>query len=121
MNVRLGRKLRLESRIMTKVLVQGVGWVSIVVVRDWYTKAIVGHYAGLHCKAQHGLAALDMAVTRQFPEGAQGQGLSLMSDNGCQPATRALMEAFLGQRRHVALDAHAQRRVPLAEGTVGPD
>jgi transposase InsO family protein len=78
---------------MTKVLVEGCGWVYIVVVLDWYTKAIVGYYAGGRCTAQHWLAALDMAVNRQFPEGARGQGLSLMSDNGCQPTAIAFMEA----------------------------
>jgi putative transposase len=78
---------------MTKVLVQGFGWVYIVVVLDWYTKTIVGHYAGMRCTAQHGLLALDMAVNRQFPEGVQGKGLSLMSDNGCQPTSTAFMRA----------------------------
>ena len=78
---------------MTKVLVEGMGWMYIVVVLDWYTKTIVGHYAGMQCTAQHWLLALDMAVNRQFPEGAQGQGLSLMSDNGCQPTSTAFMRA----------------------------
>jgi putative transposase len=78
---------------MTKVLVEGVGWLYIVVVLAWYTKTIVGHYAGMQCTAQHWLLALDMAVNRQFPEGAQGQGLSLMSDTGCQPTSTALMRA----------------------------
>jgi putative transposase len=32
---------------LTKVLVAGVGWVYIVIVRDGYTKAVVGHYVGL--------------------------------------------------------------------------
>jgi transposase InsO family protein len=78
---------------MTKVLVQGFGWVYIVVILDWYTKKIVGYYAGIQCHATHWLAALEMAVNRQFPAGARGQGLSLMSDNGCQPTSRAFMEA----------------------------
>jgi transposase InsO family protein len=78
---------------MTKVLVQGFGWVYIVVVLDWYTKTIVGHYAGMRCTAQHWLLALDMAVNRQFPDGVQGQGLSLMSDNGCQPTSTTFMRA----------------------------
>lgn len=33
---------------MTKVLVEPVGWVYIVLVLDWHTKKILGHYAGLH-------------------------------------------------------------------------
>jgi transposase InsO family protein len=78
---------------MTKVLVEGVGWMYIVVVLDWYAKTIVGHYAGMRCTAQHWLLALDMAVNRQFPGGVQGQGLSLMSDNGCQPTSTAFMRA----------------------------
>jgi transposase InsO family protein len=78
---------------MTKVLVEGCGWVSIVVVLDWYTKAIVGYYAGGRATAQHWLAALDMAVNRQFPDGARGKGLSLMSDHGCQPTAIAFIEA----------------------------
>lgn len=78
---------------MTKVLVQGFGWVYIVVVLDWYTKTIVGHHAGIRCTAQHGLSALDMAGNRQFPEGGQGKGLSLMSDNGCQPTSTTFMRA----------------------------
>lgn len=45
----------------------------------------------MRCTAQHWLLALDMAVNRQFPEGVQGKGLSLMSDNGCQPTSTAFM------------------------------
>jgi putative transposase len=87
---------------MTKVLVQGVGWVSIVVVLDWYTKAIVGHYAGLQCTSQDGLAALDMAGNSQFPHGARGQGVSLMSDNGCQPTSLAFMRGCATLESHQA-------------------
>jgi putative transposase len=49
---------------VTKVLVEGSGWVHIVVVLDWYTKTIVGHYAGMQCKAHHWLSALNMVVNR---------------------------------------------------------
>jgi putative transposase len=78
---------------MTKVLVAGVGWVSSVIVLDWYTKAVVGHYAGLRCTAQQWLEALDMAVTHRFPQGGRGQGVSLMSDNGCQPTSTTFMQS----------------------------
>jgi hypothetical protein len=36
---------------------------------------------------------LDRAVNSHFPEGIRGQSLSLMRDNGCQPASTALMRA----------------------------
>jgi putative transposase len=76
---------------MTKVLVQGFGWIHMVVGLDWYTKIIVGYAAGRQGKAQAWLTALDMAVTRQFPAGVRDQGLSLMSANGCQPTSTSLM------------------------------
>jgi putative transposase len=78
---------------MTKLWVEGFGWIYIVVVLDWYTKKIVGYYAGMSCTARHWLAALDMAVNREFPTGARDQGVSLMSDNGCQPTSLAFMQA----------------------------
>jgi putative transposase len=78
---------------MTKVRVTGFGWMYIVVVLDWYTKKLVGSYVGVPCTTQQWLAALHMAVNQQFPDGARGQGLSLMSDNGCQPTSLAFMEA----------------------------
>jgi putative transposase len=78
---------------LTKVLVEGFGWVSIVVALDWYTKAIVGYHASLQCRAHQWLAALDLAVNRQFPDGVREQGRSLMSDNGCQPTSVAFMQA----------------------------
>jgi putative transposase len=87
---------------MTKGLVAGVGWVYIVIVLDWYTKAVVGHYAGLRCTAQHWLEALDMAVTHQFPQGVRGQGVSLMSDNGCQPPSTTFMQTCATLEIHQA-------------------
>jgi hypothetical protein len=48
---------------MTKMLVQGFGWGDIVLVRDWYTQAVVGHDAGIRCTSQPCLEALDRAVT----------------------------------------------------------
>jgi putative transposase len=91
---------------MTKVLAEPVGWVYVVLVLDWYTKKIVGHSAGLQAKTAHWLLALEQAVQRQCPEGVQVQGLSLMSDNGCQPTSVAFMKtcATLGITQAVTSD-----------------
>ncbi|MGE3151486.1 MAG: IS3 family transposase [Nitrospiraceae bacterium] len=78
---------------MTKVMVEPIGWVYVVLVLDWYTKKIVGHYAGLQAKTGHWLAALDSAVQRQCPHGSRDHGLHLMSDTGCQPTAVAFMKA----------------------------
>ena len=84
---------------MTKVMIEGFGWVYLVVVLDghtkldWHTKKVVGHYAGLQARAWHWLVALNRAVNRQFPDGVQGHGLNLMADNGCQPTSLAFLRA----------------------------
>jgi transposase InsO family protein len=78
---------------MTKVMVEGFGWMYIVAVLDWYTKKIVGYYAGMECRARHWLEALDMAVNREFPDGAYGKELNLMSDNGSQPTSVSFMRS----------------------------
>jgi transposase InsO family protein len=78
---------------MSKVMVQGFGWMYIVVVLDWYTKKLVGYYAGMQCRSKHWLEALDMAVSRQFPDGVREKQLFLMSDNGSQPTSIGFMKA----------------------------
>jgi transposase InsO family protein len=78
---------------MTKVMVEGFGWMYIVAVLDWYTKKIVAYYAGLQARSRHWLEALGEAVNRQFPEGVRGQGLHLMSDNGSQPTSLSFMQS----------------------------
>lgn len=78
---------------MTKVMIDGFGWVYLVVVLDWHTKKVVGHYAGLQARAWHWLVALNRAVNRQFPNGIEDQHVHLMADNGCQPTALAFMRA----------------------------
>jgi putative transposase len=78
---------------MTKVMVESFGWMYIVVVLDWYTKKIVGYYAGIECRSRHWLEALNNAVNAEFPDGVKDRGLSLMSDNGSQPTSVAFMKS----------------------------
>lgn len=82
---------------MTKVLT-GSGWAYIVVVLDWYTKQIVGYYAGIQAKSCHWLEALDGAINKHFPSGVRDQGLSLMSDNGSQPTSVSFIKACSNMR-----------------------
>jgi putative transposase len=78
----------------------------LVVVLDWYTKKIVGHYAGGPCTTKHWLAALDMAVNPPCPDGARGKGLSLMSENGGGPTSVAFMAACSTLEIHQALTSY---------------
>ena len=89
-----------------------------MLVLDWYTKSIGGYAAGLPCTAQLGLAALDMAVNRQFPEGAREQGLALMRDNGCQPTSVAFMRACstLGMHQTFTSDHHPKGNADTERG-----
>lgn len=44
-----------------------------MVMLDWHSKKVVGHYAGLQARAWHWLVALNRAVNRQFPHGIAGR------------------------------------------------
>ena len=48
----------------------------------------------LRCKTSDWLKALDRAVLAAFPHGRRGQGLNLVSDNGCQPTAESFLKAL---------------------------
>ena len=77
---------------MTKVM-SNTGWVYVVIVLDWYTKKIVGHYSGTRATNREWLEALEKGLNGEFPTGVRGQGLKLMSDNGSQPTSLSFMKA----------------------------
>jgi len=77
---------------MTKVLAN-TGWVYVVIVLDWYTKRIVGHYSGRQARTAEWLEALEKGLNREFPIGVRDHGLKLMSDNGSQPTSLSFMKA----------------------------
>jgi putative transposase len=77
---------------MTKVMTES-GWVYVVIVVDWYTKKIVGHYSGTRATSREWLEALEKGLNREFPEGVRGHGLKLTSDNGSQPTSLSFMKA----------------------------
>jgi putative transposase len=91
---------------MTKVMVEGFGWMYIAVVLDWYTKKIVGYYAGMQCRSKHWLEALDSAINQQFPDGICEHGLCLMSDNGSQPTSIGFMKACRQLSIHQAFTSY---------------
>ena len=78
---------------MTKVMIEGVGWQYVVIVIDWYTKKVVGHYSGAQSKSWHWLAALNMAANKQCADGTREYEVHLMSDNGCQPTSQSFIKA----------------------------
>lgn len=77
---------------MTKAITEQ-GWAYVVIVKDWYTKKLVGHYCGKTATSSEWLTALDRALNRQFPDGVRHHELHLMSDNGSQPSSLKFMKA----------------------------
>jgi putative transposase len=77
---------------MTKVISK-TGWVYVVIVLDWYTKKIVGHYSGKQARTIEWLHALNKALNREYPQGVRGKSLNLISDNGSQPTSLSFMKA----------------------------
>lgn len=77
---------------MTKVMIDGFGWLYVVFVIDWYTKKILGYYAGVQCKSVHWMMALNQAVNQQCDQGTRQYSIKLMSDNGSQPTSVSFMK-----------------------------
>lgn len=77
---------------MTKFMVEGLGWVYLTVVEDWYTRKILGYHLGTRSKSSDWLFALERAVAGACPEGSRDYDLHLMSDNGSQPTSVSFMK-----------------------------
>lgn len=80
---------------MTKIRIQGWGWVYFYLVIDWYTKEIIGKNVTLTSKTQDWLEDLHLAVQSRFPNGIRLKRVKpkLISDNGCQPTSISFMES----------------------------
>lgn len=69
------------------------GWGYLVIVLDWYSKKVVGHHLASLSRTAEWLEALEAGVHEQFERGVRGEGLKLISDNGCQPTSTRFMKA----------------------------
>lgn len=77
---------------MTKIKVNELGWIYVVITLDWYTKKIVGHSINIRSKTSDWLEALEKGLCTQFPQNCKGEGVKLVSDNGCQPTSKRFMQ-----------------------------
>lgn len=79
---------------MTKVWVEGTGWMHLFAVIDCFTREVVGWHFDLFASAVEALKSLEMAIDNHFPSGIpDGLGLILNSDNGCQFGARKFQSA----------------------------
>lgn len=65
----------------TKVLV-GSTWYWLLVVMDRFTREVVGWDLSRRARASEVTPVLDKALLERFPQGVQGRGLKVASDNG---------------------------------------
>ncbi len=56
---------------MTKIMIEGSGWVYLHVVLDWGSKKLVGYKLSRRSKTEDWLEALDNALNAQFPDGIE--------------------------------------------------
>ncbi|MFB6290372.1 MAG: IS3 family transposase [Candidatus Bipolaricaulia bacterium] len=74
---------------MTKHYIDGYGWQSVVAVKDWHTKEILGRSIATDGKTKRWKSALQEAVQYACPNGSREEDINLMSDNGTQPTSYA--------------------------------
>lgn len=79
---------------MTKILFPS-GWWYLHIVKDWYSKEIIGWSFNVTSTTTDWLDALDMAVNSRFTRVIQESVAkpSLITDNGCQPTSAKFMSA----------------------------
>jgi len=77
---------------MTKFIIPNLGWAYLVIVLDWFSRKVVGWQLSWRCRTQEWCEAFEGAVLQEFPQGVRGQGLKLVSDNGCQPTSRSFLQ-----------------------------
>ena len=70
------------------------GWAYLHVVKDWYSKEIVGWSLSLLSRTEDWLNALNQAINKRFPSGIRSyiRKPDLITDNGCQPTSERFMK-----------------------------
>jgi putative transposase len=82
---------------MTKLLLDGYGWLHVIGVIDIFDRQVVGYHISSRARASEWQAAWDAALLNRFPNGLRDHGrLTLQTDNGCQPTSR-------GFQQHIAV------------------
>ena len=80
---------------MTKVMIPDYGWRYLTIVKDWYSKKLIGYSLSELSRTDDWLNALNRACNSQFPQGilSKEHQLHLVSDNGSQPTSHKFMQA----------------------------
>ena len=77
----------------TKLWINGIGWVNLIVLIDWYTKEILGHGLYLRNRSKEWIDVLHSGLVKGFfNRGLNLSNLHLVSDHGSQPTSRSFMK-----------------------------
>ena len=79
------------ERIIGRQTVPDLGRAYLMVVRDWFSRKVVGWQLSLRCRIQELRGTLEDVLLQAFPPGVRGQRLKLISENGCQPGSRSCL------------------------------
>jgi putative transposase len=87
------RKNQFWGMDMTKIKFQK-GWRYLHIVKDWFTKEVVGYSFSATSTTDDWIEALNKGLNASFKDGirASDKELSLITDNGCQPTSRKFIE-----------------------------
>jgi putative transposase len=79
---------------MTKILFPD-GWGYLHVIKDWYSKEIVGWQFSKMSRTEDWLEALNFAINSRYPRGIRETTVlpKLITDNGCQPTSEKFMSS----------------------------
>ena len=79
---------------MTKILFPD-GWGYLHIVKDWYSKEIIGWSFSMMSRTDDWLEALNNAVSKRFPMGIRhvAKPPKLITDNGCQPTSALFIQS----------------------------
>lgn len=88
------RPNQIWSMDMTQFLLSGGQRVFLIIVLDVFLRRIVGWHLSHRCRTQEWLAALDLALLAEFPQGIRSQALTLRLDNGCQPTSNRFQDSL---------------------------
>ena len=80
---------RLWATDMTSLMLSTMQRLYLVVVLDICTRRIVGWHLSPRCRSREWILALEQAIHHEFPGGVREADLTLRSDNGSQPTSKA--------------------------------
>ncbi|MFC1724633.1 IS3 family transposase [candidate division KSB1 bacterium] len=85
---------KLWATDMTSIVLTTLQRVFLIVVMDVFTRRIIGWHLSTRCRSREWIMALEQACNKEFSKGVRDAGLTLRSDNGSQPTSKAYVNVL---------------------------